>query len=475
MLYFGQMAEYREQAIEAIQNGDRNTALQLLQKSLGVNPRDVESWLLLAQVVNAPEKKRECFKRVLRISPNHPAALEGLAALDAGAAADIPTTLAVIPTPSPAEPESPLEETPAPAEPLPQAAAPEVVPEMAPEVTPEESALAAPESGAAAAPLAGGPGDAVEGDPEEQPSAPPLPSSEQVIDVESATLPERLPAKPSGPSLGVLIAVGGVTALALTVLLLAGIFWFLSSRGVAYVPSPAPTRTAPAPTAVPETPTPSPYPTPATTLPAAQHKGLPGGITPGGWTVSGITFPAGGGPFPVDTLYLFPDGTFLFLGWGPYDLVDERTLHGCGLYQGQGTWKFCFQLRVDSVTDKAAKIYLTVDFPMHPESNVRAPGMMNLVVPDSGPMDPTQGLAGHWKIAGSQALTGTELDLLANGSAAITDDSGTRNLGPYTASNGTIQFGRINTLWWRIHSLGSVLFLQGGNEDSGMMFLERVK
>jgi hypothetical protein len=399
------MSPFREQAIAAFQAGDRNTALELLQKALGENPRDVDAWLYLAQVVKTPEKKRECYRRVLRIQPDNAAALDGLAELDAEAARA--------------------------KEEIPAAQAQEKLP-------------------AARA--------------KEEPRIPSPPAA-STAPREMTPAPAAVPARPRRTPRSTVIALMVLAALALTALLLTLAIWLLSGRQPLPIFMPPAEKTAAAPT---------PLPTQTATLPPALHAGLPGGITPGGWMLRGLKVPAGGGPAPVDTLYLFPDGTFLFLGWGPYELVDARTLRGCGRFQDQGSWKFCFTLRVLSVDGDRAVVDVILDFPTHPESSVHTTSTMQRAIPDTGSGAPEDHLAGSWKILGSQALYANQLELRADGTAATTSDNGTQELGAYSAAGGNLQFSGTKALWWRIHSLGDILFLEGGNQDTGMMMLQRV-
>jgi len=61
--------------------GDKEGAIKMLVSSLRLNGNDVEMWLLLSEVVDDPEKKRDCFKQVLKLSPNNLLALSGLESL----------------------------------------------------------------------------------------------------------------------------------------------------------------------------------------------------------------------------------------------------------------------------------------------------------------------------------------------------------------------------------------------------------
>jgi len=69
-----------QQAIDALQAGDKATARRLLTAILLTNP-SAEGYLLLARASNTDARKRYCYEQVLRIDPANAEARAGLAAL----------------------------------------------------------------------------------------------------------------------------------------------------------------------------------------------------------------------------------------------------------------------------------------------------------------------------------------------------------------------------------------------------------
>ncbi len=63
-------------------HGDKEEAIKMLFSALRLNGNDVESWLLLGEVIDDPAKKRDCYNQVLKLSPNNPLALDGLRELE---------------------------------------------------------------------------------------------------------------------------------------------------------------------------------------------------------------------------------------------------------------------------------------------------------------------------------------------------------------------------------------------------------
>jgi tetratricopeptide (TPR) repeat protein len=70
-----------QQAIAAIQAGDRKNAQRLLAEILQTDPQNENAWLWLSQIVESEERRQECLQRVLAINPNNRAAQAGLAKL----------------------------------------------------------------------------------------------------------------------------------------------------------------------------------------------------------------------------------------------------------------------------------------------------------------------------------------------------------------------------------------------------------
>lgn len=67
---------------ELIAKGDKAVAIRSLFSALQKNSNDVEAWLLLGGIIDDITKKRDCYNKVLKLSPNHPVALDGLRNLE---------------------------------------------------------------------------------------------------------------------------------------------------------------------------------------------------------------------------------------------------------------------------------------------------------------------------------------------------------------------------------------------------------
>lgn len=72
------------QAIAAIKAGDKQTGLGILATIIRENPANEPAWIWMAWTIDDPEKKRECYQRVLALNPNNGAARTGMALLDQG-------------------------------------------------------------------------------------------------------------------------------------------------------------------------------------------------------------------------------------------------------------------------------------------------------------------------------------------------------------------------------------------------------
>lgn len=68
------------QAIEAFNIGDKNRAKALLDELIIHEPANEEAWLLLAEVVEAPNEARDCLAQELKINPDNTQAREKMAA-----------------------------------------------------------------------------------------------------------------------------------------------------------------------------------------------------------------------------------------------------------------------------------------------------------------------------------------------------------------------------------------------------------
>jgi hypothetical protein len=65
-------------AREAISKGDKKTAKQILAGILNQDKLNADAWLLLADVLDDPQHRIECLKRVLQINPNNVSAKKRL-------------------------------------------------------------------------------------------------------------------------------------------------------------------------------------------------------------------------------------------------------------------------------------------------------------------------------------------------------------------------------------------------------------
>lgn len=77
------MAESQTQQLfraaeEALAQGDQTLAFALLRKLITTDPNHTEAWVLLAEAVTDPQRKRECLIRALRLQPHHPVARQRL-------------------------------------------------------------------------------------------------------------------------------------------------------------------------------------------------------------------------------------------------------------------------------------------------------------------------------------------------------------------------------------------------------------
>ncbi|MFD3163626.1 tetratricopeptide repeat protein [Herpetosiphon sp. NSE202] len=94
-----QIAALLSEARNALRGGDRAKAKQLASQALRLDSKHVETWLFLAEVVEASEQKRDCFQRVLAFDPTNAAAKQGLQLLDAPAEPPAPPAVASVELP----------------------------------------------------------------------------------------------------------------------------------------------------------------------------------------------------------------------------------------------------------------------------------------------------------------------------------------------------------------------------------------
>lgn len=67
---------------ELIAKGNKEGAIKSLVSALQNNSNDVDTWLLLGELIDDSAKKRDCYNKVLKLSPNNPLALNGLSRLE---------------------------------------------------------------------------------------------------------------------------------------------------------------------------------------------------------------------------------------------------------------------------------------------------------------------------------------------------------------------------------------------------------
>jgi len=76
------MHQFVQSAIEAANQGDKNKAMSFLKEVLAANPNDADAWLVLAAIVDEPQRKRQCLNRVLALDPVNKLAREELLEMD---------------------------------------------------------------------------------------------------------------------------------------------------------------------------------------------------------------------------------------------------------------------------------------------------------------------------------------------------------------------------------------------------------
>lgn len=85
--------------------GQKIPAMQQLAAFLRANPRHLEAWFLMAQLVDDPSKKSDCYQHVLQLDPGNPLAEQALREM-------LQTMLPPVETPTPAETPSEAPPTP---------------------------------------------------------------------------------------------------------------------------------------------------------------------------------------------------------------------------------------------------------------------------------------------------------------------------------------------------------------------------
>jgi hypothetical protein len=76
------MHQLVQSAIKTAQQGDKNKALEFLKQALTANPNDIEAMLVLAGIVEQPDRKRQLLNRVLVLEPANKMAREEMLKLD---------------------------------------------------------------------------------------------------------------------------------------------------------------------------------------------------------------------------------------------------------------------------------------------------------------------------------------------------------------------------------------------------------
>src|SRR5512144_3169833 len=79
-----------QSAIDAANRGENNKALEFCKQALAANPNDVDAWLVVAAVVEQPERKRQCLNRVLSLDPTNQIARDELLDMDRAAMGGTP-------------------------------------------------------------------------------------------------------------------------------------------------------------------------------------------------------------------------------------------------------------------------------------------------------------------------------------------------------------------------------------------------
>lgn len=76
------MHQFVQSAIEAAKQGENEKATNYLKQVLEANPNDVDAWLVLAAVMDDPQRKRQCLKRVIALDPVNQVAHDELMEMD---------------------------------------------------------------------------------------------------------------------------------------------------------------------------------------------------------------------------------------------------------------------------------------------------------------------------------------------------------------------------------------------------------
>jgi hypothetical protein len=74
-----------QSAIEAARQGNNAQAMDLIKQVLSINPKDVDGWLVMAAVLDQPDRKRQCLERVLDLDPTNQTARDKILEIDRAA------------------------------------------------------------------------------------------------------------------------------------------------------------------------------------------------------------------------------------------------------------------------------------------------------------------------------------------------------------------------------------------------------
>ena len=76
------MSQALQPVIDAVKQGDRPKAIELIKQILSSNPNDIEALLVLAHILDEPIRKRQILNRVLSLAPTNKPAREMLLEMD---------------------------------------------------------------------------------------------------------------------------------------------------------------------------------------------------------------------------------------------------------------------------------------------------------------------------------------------------------------------------------------------------------
>lgn len=114
-----------QSALDSANQGNKPKAIELVRQALTSDPNDIDAWLVLAAVVDDPERKRQCLERVLRLDPTNKLAREEILQMDrAHMGGSVPRSQPVAAPVTSAKPEPMISPAPASTYPYETAAAP---------------------------------------------------------------------------------------------------------------------------------------------------------------------------------------------------------------------------------------------------------------------------------------------------------------------------------------------------------------